>query len=80
MMEFQIRLAGPAPDMGAVGAAIRSLDPSGIADIDAAGGLLRVAATIDAAELIVVLNKAGLMVEAAHVRSTPSICCGGCGS
>lgn len=80
-MEFHIALAGAAPDLAALAAiedAIAAVDPSVLVDIDAASGKLRVAAAIDAAQLVRLLGRAGLPVTAAQVYQVPSICCGGC--
>lgn len=77
-MEFHVQLAGPLPDREAVDEAILAADPAAVIDIDAAGQTLRVAASVDADELIRLLGRAGYPVSTAQVRQLPSICCGGC--
>lgn len=77
-MEFHVSIAGAMPDLDLVGDAVRSIDASAVVDIDADGRLLRVAAAIDTAELIGLLDGVGYPVAARQVRRLPSICCGGC--
>ncbi len=77
-MEFHIRLEGDAPDVDALGEAIRRLDPAALVDIDPAGQVVRVAAALRASELVRTLDEAGWPVPDARIRQLPSICCGGC--
>jgi hypothetical protein len=77
-MEYHIRLSGVAPDPEPIADAIRAVDPSVLADIDAAGGVLRIAASIDKAELFALLSQSGLTVAPSQVTRIASICCGGC--
>ncbi len=77
-MEFHVEITGGAPDLDAISETIFTLDPSAVVDIDPSGGLLRVAAAVDSAELIALLGRSGYPVDARQVRQLPSICCGGC--
>jgi hypothetical protein len=77
-MEFHIPLTGDAPDLAVIEDAIGEVDPSVLVDIDAASGKLRVAAAVDAAQLVQLLGQAGWVVPLAQVYQVPSICCGGC--
>src|SRR3546814_3507414 len=77
-MEFHVRLDGARPDLDALGDAIREVDPSALLDIDSSGALLRVAAAVQAPELVALLGGAGSAVTRDQVRQLPSICCGGC--
>lgn len=77
-MEFHITMAGPLPDPGAVEDAIRDMDPAALADADPAGRMLRVATSVNAVELVALLNRAGFPVAPQQVEQLPSICCGGC--
>lgn len=77
-MEFHVRLPGPKPDIGAIEHAFQAFDPAAVVDIDAAGRLLRIAAAVDAAELVSLLCDAGFPVMPDQVIRVPSICCGGC--
>lgn len=77
-MEFHIRTNAPFLDPGAIDAAIRAVDPSALVDIDPASHALRVAASIDAAQLVALIRRAGYPVTPDQVEQVPSICCGGC--
>ena len=77
-MEFHVSLAGGAPDLDAIGAALRDLDPAALLDVDAAGSTLRIAGALSAGEVIALLATAGCPVQPRQVRQLPSICCGGC--
>lgn len=77
-MEFHVRLDGARPDLDVLGDAIREVDPSALLDIDSSGALLRVAASLQAGELVALLGGAGSPVTRDQVRQLPSICCGGC--
>lgn len=77
-MEFHITLENPIPDLDAIEAAIRDIDPSAVVDIDASGQLLRVAAAVDQDQLIALMGQAALAVARHRVHQVPSICCGGC--
>lgn len=78
-MEFHVRLTHPIADFRMIEDAIRTLDPAAQIDIDKPGQKLRVAAYVEAAELVSLLNRAGYPVNPLHVVQLPSICCGGCG-
>lgn len=77
-MEFHITLENPIPDLDAIEAAIRDIDPSAVVDIDASGQLLRVAAAMDQEQLIALMGQAAFPVARHQVHQVPSICCGGC--
>jgi hypothetical protein len=77
-MEFHIELSGPAPDLGAVEDAILAVDPSALVDIAPASPTLRIATSVDARQLVVLLGQAGYSVAPQQVTQLPSICCGGC--
>jgi copper chaperone CopZ len=77
-MEFHIELVGAAPDMDAVKDAVQTVDPAALVDIDPSGRELRVATSVESAELISLIRQAGYAVEADQVSQVPSTCCGGC--
>lgn len=76
-MQFQIRMAGPMPDIDAIEHAIREVDPAVL--VDMAGQTLRVAASIDVALLASLISQAGYPVSRHQLERVPSECCGGCG-
>jgi hypothetical protein len=78
-MQFKINITGATPDIDAIEQAIGTIDPSALVDIDSAGRTLRVAAAIDAAQLLGLIGQAGYAVTAEQVEQVPSECCGGCG-
>lgn len=78
-MEFHVVLTQPITDLVPIEDAIRGLDPAAQIDIDKPNHNLRVAAHIEAAELVSLLDRAGYPVRPHDVIQLPSICCGGCG-
>lgn len=77
-MEFHITMTGQVPEIGAIEQAIRTVDPSALVDIDPASGILRVAAWVDADQLVSLISQAGCPADRQQVKQIPSICCGGC--
>lgn len=77
-MEFHIKMADSLLDIGTIDDAIRAVDASALVDIDSAGNTLRVATSVGAAELVLLLSQAGHPVGPHQVVQLPSICCGGC--
>jgi hypothetical protein len=77
-MEFHVQLNAARPDLDRFDDAICDVDPAAVFDVDSSGAVLRVAAAVQASELIALLAQAGYPVAAAQVRQLPSICCGGC--
>lgn len=77
-MEFHIRIVGPVPDLAAIEQAIGTVDPAVLVDVDPAGTMVRVAASIDATQLLGLLGRAGWPVAGPQVTQVASICCGGC--
>jgi copper chaperone CopZ len=78
-MEYHIRLTQPLADLRPIEAALQAIDPVAQVDIDKPKQNLRVAAYIEAAELVTVLSEAGYPVLPQQIVQLPSICCGGCG-
>jgi hypothetical protein len=78
-MEFHIMLPAPSPDIEAIEQAIQVVDPSALIDIDPASHAVRVAASIDATQLVALMGQAGYPLSPQQVTQVPSICCGGCG-
>ena len=78
-MEFHIKLDAVPADADIVREAIQAIDPAALVDIDPSGQSLRVAAAVDAGELLSVIRQAGYAVDADRVSQVPSVCCGGCG-
>jgi hypothetical protein len=78
-MEFHIQIRELPPDLAAINASIGAIDPTAVADIDATGAILRIAAMIESPELIELLAQAGFPVSPRQLTQLPSICCGGCG-
>ena len=77
-MEFHIRIGDRPLDIGAIEHAIQAIDSSAVVDVDPAGTTLRVAAAMDAALLVLLINQAGHRLIPDQVVQQPSICCGGC--
>jgi len=77
-MEFHIKFAGPAPNAGVIENAIRAVDPSALVDIEPGAATLRIATTVDAAELAALISQSGHVVAPSQVTRIASICCGGC--
>lgn len=77
-MEFHITMIGSNTDLGAIENAISLVDPSALVDMDRASRTLRVAASVDAAQLVALMEQAGHPVEPQQVMQIPSVCCGGC--
>jgi hypothetical protein len=78
-MQFRISITNSTPDIEVVERAIRTVDPSGVADIDQAGETLRVSAAVDSAQLLELMTQAGHPVIHEQLELVPSECCGGCG-
>ena len=78
-MEFHVRLTHAIADFAAVEDAIHTFDPAAQIDIDKPGENLRVAASMEAFELVSLLDRMGYPVNPSQVVQLPSICCGGCG-
>jgi len=78
-MEFNIKLASSTLDLDAIQQAVRAVDPSALVDVDPQGQTLRVAASLDAAELVALISQAGYPLAQHQVVQAPSTCCGGCG-
>ncbi len=77
-MEFHVQLNAARPDLDRFDDAIRDVGPAAGFGVDAGGAVRRVAAAVQASELVALLAQAGYPVAAAQVRQLPSICCGGC--
>lgn len=77
-MEFHIKMVGPAPDIDTIQHAIQEVDPSALVDIDPAGETLRVATSVNAVQLVSLINQSGYRVAQPLVTQLPSTCCGGC--
>lgn len=77
-MQYRIPLA-TACNVDAVGDALQDADPAALVDIDAHDGALRLSTSLDPAELVPLLDAAGIRVTATQVVRLPSECCGGCG-
>ena len=75
-MEFHIDMTGLSPDMDVIEQAIHAVDPAALVDVDEAR--LRVSAWMDAAQLLLLINRAGYPVDQEQVSQIPSTCCGGC--
>lgn len=78
-MQFKIRIAGPMPHIDTIENAISAVDPSALVDIDPVARTLRVAASIDAVQLLELISQAGCPVAHDQLERVPSECCGGCG-
>lgn len=78
-MEFHIDLVDALPDLGAVTEAILALDPAALVDLDPLQRVLRVAGSLDATELVSLIERSGYPLQAHQVTQLPSVCCGGCG-
>lgn len=72
-------MAAPITDLDTIEQAVRAADPAALVDLDPQGRTVRVAASLDAAQLISILDQAGHPVTQDQVTQVPSVCCGGCG-
>ena len=77
-MEFHVRVGNAAPDIDALDAAFRAMDPAAVVDFDAAHRHLRISAALGAADIGRVLVQAGYPIELGVIEPQPSVCCGGC--
>lgn len=78
-MQSTIRITGLPPDVRAIEEAIRAVDPLALVDIDPTGQTLRIAASIEAVQVLRVMREAGYPVKEDQLERVPSECCGGCG-
>jgi hypothetical protein len=78
-MQSTITITGLPPDIGIIEEALRAVDPSALVDIDPTGRTLRIAASIDAVQLLGVMKAAGYPIQEDQLERVPSECCGGCG-
>lgn len=77
-MEFHIDLADPAASMGTIERVLLDVDPMAVVDIDSTGKVLRVSASVTAADLVELVRQSGYPLAPQQVVQLPSICCGGC--
>lgn len=77
-MEFHITMFGAMPDVCTIAHAIHTVDPSALVDTDPAAHTIRISASIDAGQLIALMDQAGHPVGQHQVLQIPSVCCGGC--
>lgn len=78
-MEFHIERDAGMPDIAVIEDAVLGLDPAAVVDLDAAGGILRLATWIESPQLLELLNQAGWAIREDRITQLPSVCCGGCG-
>lgn len=78
-MQFKIRITDATPEIGVIENAIRAIDPAAVVDIDQTGETLRVAASLDPAQLLRLIGQTGYAVAPDQLQQVPSDCCGGCG-
>ena len=78
-MEYRIRLTAPLTDLTPIQTQLYAVDPAAQIDIDKPKEYLRVAAHVEAPELVRALDRAGYPVLPHQVIQLPSICCGGRG-
>ncbi len=78
-MEYQIRLAGPKPDLAAIQLSLHAVDPAALLAIDASGRELMIATNLGKGELQSLLRRNGLDLADGDLQARPSVCCGGCG-
>ena len=78
-MEFRIRTRGSQPDLDTINDALAAVDPSAVADLEAATATLRVSVALGSHDLLALLAQAGHPVNRKQLEQVPSVCCGGCG-
>lgn len=78
-MELMIRNMGRTPDLGALDAAIVSIDATALVDLDIQSDSLRISSMLRDEEIANVLTHAGYVVLPHEIQRQPSECCGGCG-
>jgi len=78
-MEFHVQLTQPLAHLAAIEQAILRLDPAALVDVDKEGQNLRIAAQMEAVDVVAALKRAGFGIDPLRVVQIPSICCGGCG-
>ncbi len=77
-MEFHVTLGRGAPDLAALDAAFRAMDPAAVVDFDTGRDQLRISAALGTVDVGRVLAQAGYPIELAAIEPQPSVCCGGC--
>lgn len=77
-MEFHVTMFRAITDLRAIEEALRAIDPSAQVDTDRSAHTLRVAASMDAGQLVSLMGQAGYPVGPQQVVQMPSVCCGGC--
>ena len=77
-MQFRILTRGQPVDVQALDQVLYDSDPSVVVDFDKDASVLRVSTSMDNAELLGVINGAGLAVATSDLQRLPSECCGGC--
>ena len=78
-MDYLIEVTPSTVDLTVVEEVLRALDPGALVDLDPRRQLLRVSGALSEADLLGLLEDAGLDVEEHHIHRQPSVCCGGCG-
>ena len=78
-MEYRVTMTDPTADVALIETEILKEDPSAQVDLDKLQQTLRVAAQLEAADIVHVLRRLGYPVSSAQVLPIPSGCCGGCG-
>lgn len=78
-MEFHIDTTHINVNPTVVQAMLWQIDPASIVHLDSGGRQLRVSVESDARELLAMLHRIDLAVNAGDITQVPSICCGGCG-
>ena len=83
-MQFTLDITQPVTDLHRIEDALLAIDPAAMIDLvhasaNQVGATLRVASTLEAAELSEVISRAGYPVEREQLVSVRTECCGGCG-
>lgn len=77
-MQFHLTLQNPAAPSD-VEAALATLDPSALVDLQEGTGVLRISTLLDEMNIVHAVRSLGIAVSEQDVVRQPSECCGGCG-
>ena len=77
-MEYELTFRMDQALEARVASTLDEADPSAVVDYDAARDLLRLATLLPHADVLAMLQGAGLRAGVDDLRQLPSVCCGGC--
>ena len=78
-VEFHINTSHATVNTDLLQEVLWQVDPASVVQLGAGGRELRVNIETDAGELLALLHRIDLAVNADDISQVPGICCGGCG-